>query len=103
MQTAYFAPKGLFGLVYWYLLYPIHGFIFSRLIRALARAPSPRLGQPRRKFGGIDSASPPSWRFPAGGQRRSPRTGGDRLRCRSWVQRIPLIAPGSECSRRRPR
>jgi hypothetical protein len=38
VQTAYFAPKGLFGLVYWYLLYPIHGFIFSRLIRALAQA-----------------------------------------------------------------
>jgi hypothetical protein len=36
VQTAYFAPRGLFGLVYWYLLYPIHGFIFSRLIRALA-------------------------------------------------------------------
>jgi hypothetical protein len=26
----------LFGLAYWYLLYPIHGFMFSRLIRALA-------------------------------------------------------------------
>lgn len=37
VQTAYFAPRGLFGLAYWYLLYPIHGFIFSRLIRALAR------------------------------------------------------------------
>jgi uncharacterized protein YbjT (DUF2867 family) len=33
--TAYFAPKGLFGLIYWYLLYPFHGFIFSRLIRRL--------------------------------------------------------------------
>jgi hypothetical protein len=37
IQTAYFAPKGLFGLLYWYLLYPIHGFIFSRLIRTLAK------------------------------------------------------------------
>ncbi len=36
IQTAFFAPKGLFGLLYWYLLYPIHGFMFSRLIRALA-------------------------------------------------------------------
>jgi hypothetical protein len=27
----------LFGLLYWYLLYPIHGFIFSRLIRTLAK------------------------------------------------------------------
>jgi hypothetical protein len=36
IQTAFFAPKGLTGLLYWYLLYPIHGFIFSRLIHTLA-------------------------------------------------------------------
>jgi hypothetical protein len=36
IQTALFAPKGLFGLLYWYVLYPFHGFIFSRLIRKLA-------------------------------------------------------------------
>ncbi len=36
IQTAFFAPRGLFGLLYWYLLYPVHGFIFSRLIRKLA-------------------------------------------------------------------
>jgi hypothetical protein len=36
IQTAFFAPKGLFGLLYWYVLYPFHGFIFSRLIRKLA-------------------------------------------------------------------
>jgi len=32
-QTAFFEPKGLPGLVYWYALYPIHGWMFSRLIR----------------------------------------------------------------------
>jgi len=32
-QTAYFAPRGLSGLLYWYLLYPIHAFIFSGMIR----------------------------------------------------------------------
>jgi uncharacterized protein YbjT (DUF2867 family) len=37
MQTAYFAPKGLAGLLYWYLLYPIHSLVFSGLINALAR------------------------------------------------------------------
>lgn len=37
VQTAFFAPKGLFGLVYWYALYPIHGLIFSGLIRELAK------------------------------------------------------------------
>jgi hypothetical protein len=37
MQTAFFAPKGLSGFLYWYLLYPLHGLIFSGLIRNLAR------------------------------------------------------------------
>jgi uncharacterized protein YbjT (DUF2867 family) len=35
-QTAYFAARGLAGFLYWYLLYPIHGFIFSGLIRKIA-------------------------------------------------------------------
>ena len=35
-QTAYFAPHGLAGFLYWYGLYPIHGFIFSGLIRKVA-------------------------------------------------------------------
>jgi len=36
IQTAYFAPKGLFGLLYWYGLYPIHQLIFSGLIKKVA-------------------------------------------------------------------
>jgi uncharacterized protein YbjT (DUF2867 family) len=44
-QTAYFAPRGLGGFFYWYLLYPIHGFIFSGLIRKVA-ARARRLAQP---------------------------------------------------------
>jgi uncharacterized protein YbjT (DUF2867 family) len=36
-QTAFFAPRGLAGLSYWYLLYPIHAVIFSGLARQLAR------------------------------------------------------------------
>jgi uncharacterized protein YbjT (DUF2867 family) len=36
-QTAYYAPKGLLGLLYWYLLYPAHALIFSGLIRQLGR------------------------------------------------------------------
>ena len=35
-QTALFAPKGLFGLLYWYLLYPLHGLIFSGMVQQLA-------------------------------------------------------------------
>lgn len=36
-QTATFIPKGLFGLAYWYALYPLHAWIFSGLIRAICR------------------------------------------------------------------
>lgn len=37
VQTAYFAPKGLPGLLYWYVLYPFHSFIFSSMIEHVAR------------------------------------------------------------------
>ncbi len=36
-QTAFFAPRGLAGLLYWYVLYPVHAVIFSGLARKLAR------------------------------------------------------------------
>jgi uncharacterized protein YbjT (DUF2867 family) len=36
VQTAFFAPKGLFGLLYWYSVYPLHGTIFSRMVKSLA-------------------------------------------------------------------
>ena len=29
IQKAYFMPTGLFGLFYWYALYPIHKIIFK--------------------------------------------------------------------------
>lgn len=35
IQTAFFEPKGLPGLLYWYLLYPIHGLIFRGVVRSL--------------------------------------------------------------------
>lgn len=37
-QTAYFAPKGFWGLAYWYVLYPVHSFIFSGMIRRVAES-----------------------------------------------------------------
>jgi uncharacterized protein YbjT (DUF2867 family) len=36
IQTAYFAPRGLSGLLYWYLLYPLHAVIFSGMARKIA-------------------------------------------------------------------
>jgi len=36
VQTAFFEPKGLPGLAYWYSLYPVHGLIFRGTVRVLA-------------------------------------------------------------------
>lgn len=36
VQTAFFEPKGVPGLAYWYLLYPIHVLIFRGTVRVLA-------------------------------------------------------------------
>lgn len=34
--TAYFAPHGLFGMLYWYAMWPFHKFIFDGLTRRIA-------------------------------------------------------------------
>lgn len=37
IQTALFAPKGLFGFLYWYASFPAHFFIFDRMARKIAQ------------------------------------------------------------------
>jgi uncharacterized protein YbjT (DUF2867 family) len=37
-QTAIFDPVGLFGLLYWYALYPLHSLVFAGMLRGIARA-----------------------------------------------------------------
>jgi hypothetical protein len=36
-QTAIFDPAGLFGLVYWYAIYPLHVRVFAEMLDAIAR------------------------------------------------------------------
>jgi hypothetical protein len=36
-QTAIFDPAGLFGLVYWYAIYPLHVRVFAGMLDAIAR------------------------------------------------------------------
>lgn len=36
IQTAFFAPRGLAGHLYWYALYPVHAAIFRNLVRRVA-------------------------------------------------------------------
>jgi uncharacterized protein YndB with AHSA1/START domain len=35
-ETAYFAPRGLLGFLYWYAMWPFHAFLFDGLIRRIA-------------------------------------------------------------------
>lgn len=37
IQSARFAPRGLFGRLYWWSMLPFHGFIFGRMARNIAR------------------------------------------------------------------
>lgn len=37
-QTAEFDPVGLAGLAYWYLVYPLHHFVFGGMLRAIVAA-----------------------------------------------------------------
>ena len=36
-QTAFFAPRGLPGFLYWYMLGPLHRLVFRGLLRAMKR------------------------------------------------------------------
>jgi len=37
-QTATFDPLGLFGILYWYGIYPLHQCVFAGMLRNVARA-----------------------------------------------------------------
>jgi len=51
LQTAFFEPKGLLGLLYWYALYPVHSLIFSGLIRRIVEQATGESGwNERSKF-----------------------------------------------------
>lgn len=37
-QTAIFDPVGIFGLLYWYALYPLHELVFAGMLRGIVKA-----------------------------------------------------------------
>jgi hypothetical protein len=52
-QTAIFDPVGLFGLLYWYLSFPLHQLVFAGMLRGIAAAASSRnhaFDQPRPRL-----------------------------------------------------
>lgn len=84
-QQAIFAPKGLFGRLYWYALIPFHALIFARMCRKLAQAaerrptsPAPA-GQEERR---ASSASEP--RSGAAPRRSSSALRRTRKQSSSW-------------------
>ena len=73
VQTAFFEPKGLPGLAYWYGLYPVHGLIFRGTIRVLAkRAARAVEGSPGR-------VAPDPAGIPARGTRDADEAPGTRI------------------------
>jgi len=46
IQTIFFDPKGLLGMLYWHLFHPVHTLVFSGLIRAVARQAEGRSSKP---------------------------------------------------------
>lgn len=37
VQTAFFAPKGLSGVLYWYFFFPLHSIVFGGMLHAIGR------------------------------------------------------------------
>ncbi|NDD40107.1 MAG: DUF2867 domain-containing protein, partial [Verrucomicrobia bacterium] len=42
-QTATFDPLGLWGLAYWYGIWPLHQLVFAGMLRGLAKAAEERM------------------------------------------------------------
>ena len=55
-QTAIFDPVGLWGRLYWYVLFPLHGLIFGGMLRNIKRAAE----EEARRAGTTPMGSPPS-------------------------------------------
>jgi hypothetical protein len=52
-QTAIFNPDGLLGLMYWYILYPVHNLVFQGMLEAVARKGNLLQAQASRAFGQV--------------------------------------------------
>jgi len=49
-QTAWFVPRGLLGLLYWWAVTPLHNFVFTGMLTGIARAAGlPILEGPRKR------------------------------------------------------
>ena len=58
VQIASFLPRGLAGLMYWYLVYPLHYYIFRGMLKEIANATSMKI------ISGPEEISPPPHKKP---------------------------------------
>jgi uncharacterized protein YbjT (DUF2867 family) len=49
-QVAHFLPRGLFGILYWYVVMPFHHYVFSGMLRGIAEASGKRIISGPEKF-----------------------------------------------------
>ena len=45
-----FLPKGLMGIIYWYVLYPFHQWVFSGMLKSIARLTGKEISHPPERF-----------------------------------------------------
>jgi hypothetical protein len=57
MQRALYAPRGVFGRLYWWALLPIHPFVFTSMVAALAED-AERLAAAGVEAAGVEAAPP---------------------------------------------
>ncbi len=50
LQIARFLPRGLFGLLYWYVVMPFHHFVFNGMLRGIAKAADKTICQGPESF-----------------------------------------------------
>ncbi len=57
-QLARFQPRGLFGLIYWYMVLPFHHFVFNGMLRGIAREAEKISHQSRTSAGAAPQTLP---------------------------------------------
>lgn len=57
-QSAWFVPSGLLGILYWFLVTPLHNLVFNGMLLGIARAASSRVLDSPRPMGTEDANRP---------------------------------------------
>jgi hypothetical protein len=50
MLISRFLPKGVMGILYWYVLYPFHLYVFNRMLKGIVNASNLKFVTPPERF-----------------------------------------------------